>query len=220
MKIEAILFDLDGTLWDPCEAVCTAWNAVAIKQRLFSLYFTPEVIRSICGSTPEQFGPFLLPKLSNAARNHFLTEAMKAEVLAVEGVASRCLYPGVAQGLLRLREYVSLHVVSNCQSEYLDCFLEKSGIGSLFDSAVCHGGTGLDKADNILELMERENIGDAIYVGDTENDERAASSAGIPFIHAGYGFGRARTCALSFPNFDRLTTYLLGHLETKLVVNG
>ena len=32
----------------------------------------------------------------------------------------------------------------------------------------------------------------AVYVGDTEGDENAAHAAGIPFIHAAYGFGAAQ----------------------------
>ena len=41
--------------------------------------------------------------------------------------------------------------------------------------------------------MERNRISreGAFYVGDTVMDERAARSAGIPFIHAAYGFGEA-----------------------------
>ena len=31
----------------------------------------------------------------------------------------------------------------------------------------------------------------AFYLGDTDGDERAARLAGIPFVHAAYGFGRA-----------------------------
>jgi phosphoglycolate phosphatase len=35
------------------------------------------------------------------------------------------------------------------------------------------------------------NIKFAVYIGDTEGDEKAARFAGIPFIYAEYGFGNA-----------------------------
>jgi phosphoglycolate phosphatase len=37
--------------------------------------------------------------------------------------------------------------------------------------------------------MERNGIERAIYVGDTMGDCEAARAAGIPFLHAAYGFG-------------------------------
>ena len=40
--------------------------------------------------------------------------------------------------------------------------------------------------------MNRNRIDEAVYVGDTELDELSARHAGIPFIHAAYGFGIAQ----------------------------
>ena len=39
--------------------------------------------------------------------------------------------------------------------------------------------------------MERNNIKSAVYIGDTDGDEKAARFAGIPFVYAEYGFGNA-----------------------------
>ena len=38
--------------------------------------------------------------------------------------------------------------------------------------------------------MERNGYDSAVYVGDTSKDEEAARMAGIPFVHAAYGFGK------------------------------
>ena len=48
----------------------------------------------------------------------------------------------------------------------------------------------MSKAENIRLLLSRNAIDAAIYVGDTEKDKAAADGAGIPFVHAAYGFGR------------------------------
>ena len=37
--------------------------------------------------------------------------------------------------------------------------------------------------------MERNGYAKGIYIGDTKKDQEAALLAGIPFIHAAYGFG-------------------------------
>ena len=50
--------------------------------------------------------------------------------------------------------------------------------------------TGLTKGENIRLVMERNGYRKAVYVGDTRKDQEAAQAAGIPFIHASYGFGK------------------------------
>ena len=51
------------------------------------------------------------------------------------------------------------------------------------------GGTGLPKGENIRLVCERNHLERAVYLGDIEGDYRSACMAGIPFIHAAYGFG-------------------------------
>ena len=49
----------------------------------------------------------------------------------------------------------------------------------------------MPKSENIKLIIERNNLKNAIYVGDTELDMEAAFAAGIPFVFAEYGFGNA-----------------------------
>ena len=48
----------------------------------------------------------------------------------------------------------------------------------------------MPKGENIRLVMERNHWKSSIYIGDTEGDRQAALTAGIPFIHAAYGFGQ------------------------------
>ncbi|MDE7279616.1 MAG: HAD hydrolase-like protein, partial [Oscillospiraceae bacterium] len=80
-------------------------------------------------------------------------------------------------------------IVSNCQSGYIETFLEYHKLGKYFADFECPGGTGFAKAENIRIVMERNGLEKAVYVGDTQGDLDASDSAGIPFIHAAYGFG-------------------------------
>ena len=43
--------------------------------------------------------------------------------------------------------------------------------------------------------MERNGYTKGIYIGDTKKDREAALLAGIPFIHAAYGFGEVPDAA-------------------------
>ena len=53
----------------------------------------------------------------------------------------------------------------------------------------------LTKGENIRLVMQRNRADRAVYIGDTRKDEEAARAAGIPFIHAAYGFGQAENPA-------------------------
>ena len=47
----------------------------------------------------------------------------------------------------------------------------------------------MPKSENIRKIVERNSLGKAVYVGDIQGDYDATTAAGLPFIHASYGFG-------------------------------
>ena len=49
---------------------------------------------------------------------------------------------------------------------------------------------GSRKGENIRLVMRRNGFDHAVYIGDTVKDQEAAVLAGVPFIHAAYGFGQ------------------------------
>ena len=105
------------------------------------------------------------------------------------------LYPGVEELLKTLKPSRGLYIVSNCQDGYIQCFLEYTGFGKYICGYECSGVTGLSKAENIRLLAGRSGLRSPVYVGDTAMDEESAAGAGVPFIHAAYGFGRALSLA-------------------------
>ena len=76
--------------------------------------------------------------------------------------------------------------------------------GNFFCDMEEWGNTGLTKDKNIQLVMERNGYTKAVYIGDTEKDEAAANGAGIPFIHASYGFGKAKAPAAILKEFKDL----------------
>ena len=48
-----------------------------------------------------------------------------------------------------------------------------------------------DKHVTIRTLMDRFGLSKAVYIGDTQKDLNETRLAGIPFVHAAYGFGGA-----------------------------
>jgi phosphoglycolate phosphatase len=45
--IEAVVFDLDGTLWDSSEQVIRAWNSVLEEHEELTQRLTPEILHAI-----------------------------------------------------------------------------------------------------------------------------------------------------------------------------
>ena len=82
-----------------------------------------------------------------------------------------------------------LYIVSNCQAGYIEAFLDYFSFHDLFEDTCCFGDNGKPKGQNIHLLYEKNKLDAAVYVGDIQGDYDATMEAGLPFIHAAYGFG-------------------------------
>ena len=188
--LPAIIFDLDGTLWDATPAAGKIWNPVLEKHGGISFRMTTEISRKLMGKTTEEIGMAVFPNLSLEERS-LLMEALDKEEVRFLKKNGAVLYDGLTDTLTALRKNHRLYIVSNCQVGYIEAFLSSHGLEDYFSDSESAGRTGLDKGSNIKLLMERNCLSSAVYVGDTSGDEKAAHAAGIPFIHASYGFGKS-----------------------------
>lgn len=66
------------------------------------------------------------------------------------------------------------------------------------------GDNPVPKGENIKLVMERNNIHNAVYIGDTVGDAKAAETAGIDFIYARYGFGQVEHYKYAIDEFQQL----------------
>ena len=101
------------------------------------------------------------------------------------------LYPGIEELIIKLHKKYKLFIVSNCQEGYIQCFFKVyPQLEKYFTDYEYPGRSGKAKADNIKMVIERNNLKNPVYVGDTAGDAKAAKLAGVPFIYARYGFGQ------------------------------
>lgn len=100
------------------------------------------------------------------------------------------LYPQMEETLRELSQHLPLFIVSNCNADYIPCFLDAHKLHDCFQDWECIGRTGKPKGENIRLVAERNQVQRPVYVGDTALDQEAACFAGVPFLHAAYGFGR------------------------------
>ena len=189
MKDTLLLFDLDGTLWDSAPAVADAWNEIFQRECPGLKPLTVDDIHGVMGMTMKEISLALYPDVHMERRDEIFDLCCRHEV---EYLYSHCgaLYPGFRAVMEALKaEGYELAVVSNCQEGYVKAFLISSGASDLFIDYEEWERTGLTKGENIRLVMERNGYTKGVYIGDTKKDREAALQAGIPFIHAAYGFG-------------------------------
>lgn len=181
--MKGILFDLDGTLWDSCAAIAPAWS------RVLGRTVTEAELRSVMGMTDREIAARLIPGQPPEEALALVELACREEAKDLWETGGR-LFPAVAETLAALAEERALMIVSNCLEGYIPAFLHAHRLEACFRDWACLGQPRASKAENIRHLCRKHRLEQAIYVGDMPSDQAAAREAGLPFLHAGYGFGR------------------------------
>lgn len=186
---DGILFDLDGTLWDAVPEITLCWNQVIQAAGVERPPLTVEEVKDCMGLRIVDIAARRLPGLSRERQLEVIEECCRIEndYLAVHGAG---VFPGAEETLKTLSAQCPLFVVSNCQDGYIQAFFAGTGLGKYFTDFECAGRTDRPKAENIALVVERHGLKAPVYVGDTPLDCQSAQQAGVPFVHAAYGFGK------------------------------
>lgn len=203
---DALIFDLDGTLWDAAAASAFGWN-LALEELGESRRVTIDGIRSVSGQPFPRCVEILLPELSPAP--YATLELLEARERSGIELMAGVLYEGVPDGLVRLSARYPLFLVSNCPTWYLEEFFRVTALRGCFAGWDCHGRSGIPKSGMLRELAAVHRLERAVYVGDTQGDWEAATQAGMDFALVRYGFGRLGGVPLSFSAFDELVEHYL-----------
>ncbi|MFT2008198.1 HAD family hydrolase [Pontibacter sp. 13R65] len=185
---DSIIFDLDGTLWDATGTVAKAWQAAVDKVDYVQDEITQQKVQSVTGMAYDAIFDKLYSYLSTEQRNNFKAICAKEELEYMNAQGGH-LYDDLEKTLQALKKKYRLFIVSNCQTGYIETFLEHSKLGELVEDHQCYGTKSLPKSENIKEVVERNQLRNPVYVGDTLGDYEASKAAGVPFIYASYGFG-------------------------------
>lgn len=186
---KAVIFDLDGTLWDSVDNIVISWNEAYEKLGEDSIRITREDLLGLMGKTMDKFAEELLPHipLERAMEMMHICEQAENEYLREHGAI---LLGDVKTVFEKIKELgYGVCIVSNCQSGYIESFLDYYQLAELVDDIECYGNTLQGKAENLKLLTARNDLAEYVYVGDTQGDYDACKEAGVPFIWAAYGFG-------------------------------
>lgn len=207
-KFDAIILDIDGTIWNTTQIVADAWNK-AIKNLGFNQnQLTAKILQSEFGKTMDTIANDLWPSLTNKEKSSLLKECCNQEHIAILQNTKSISYPKVVETIKKLSSTINFYIVSNCQDGYIELTMQKTGLTPFIKDFECFGRTKKDKAENILLIKNRNNLKNPIYVGDTQGDCDACKKANVPFIFAAYGFGKANSYFAKINSFEELVNFI------------
>ncbi|MFA9559477.1 HAD family hydrolase [Evansella sp. AB-rgal1] len=203
--MDSIIFDLDGTIWNPIETVLHAWNSCLKNHTHMKKEFTRADFKKTMGLQMDEISRILFPDMSEDFRKPLIEECCNTEREYIRQQGGN-LYPKVEEVLNVLAKKYNLFIVSNCEDGYIESFYDYHKLEKYFLDYENPGRTGLSKGENINLIISRNSLTSPIYVGDTGGDLNAARYAGIPFVYAKYGFGEVKEYDFAIERFDELLT--------------
>lgn len=197
MEVDAVLFDLDGTIIDSYAGIQSAFDIAYLH-----VYGKPNTtsIKSIIGPPIGEILVRLNQEQDVQKVDEFI-EVFKHHYDSLEFKKST-LYEGMNEVLIRLNEAgIKLYIATNKRLaatklilNYLNIINHFSGVYSSDSKSPAYSS----KEVMVADILKTENLqaSNTVLIGDTYQDEIAAKFNGIKFIYADYGFGN-----LSAPQF-------------------
>lgn len=199
---KGILLDLDGTLWDSSDNVAKAWIE-ALKDENDAPDMDATTIKDLMGFPMDEIGEKIFKGLPEERQFELLKKCENHENAYIEKHGGN-LFENVEETFKRLKEDgYFLAIISNCQKGYIEAFLDYYGFNKYMDDFIGYGDNLKQKDENMKLIVKRNGLDQALYVGDIENDYIASKKAGLPFILAGYGFGKVENVPV-IQSFDKL----------------
>jgi 2-phosphoglycolate phosphatase len=184
------LFDLDGTLVNSLQDIAGVVNWVRESEGLVPL--PGDVVRSHVGKGAENLLRGCFPGHSDVDRIRLLL-AFNERYLTTPSSGGE-LYPGVAEGLLRLKMGGGrIAIVTNKPTLAAKRTLEHYLPGFEFEEVAGPETVSRRKPHpaHLTEVIQRLGLDlqNCCFVGDDPVDAECAASAGVAFFGACYGFG-------------------------------
>ncbi|MFE8585654.1 HAD family hydrolase [Sphingomonas sp. NCPPB 2930] len=216
--IAHVIFDLDGTLVDSC-AVCVDILSEILVERGSVQAIDPVGARAYMSRGGLDMVSGLL---GDACRDPAADLAEFRARYQLRQTPVETLFPGVSDGLARLREGgLTLSICSNKPQILCEKVLADTGLADHF--AVVVGGQPGMRPKPALDLLHAvlNRVDDpaeaCLFVGDSELDHAVAAAANIPFHFMTYGYaepGWALQQGVAFDCFQTMASAILARTST------
>ena len=206
-KPDSIIFDMDGTLWDAVDTYAGSWDIV-FKELDINKTMPRDELAKMVGWEGKKVLEAIMPEYDEERRQAIYARVneVRRELLPKNG---GILYDGVKDGLEQLAGKYQLFIVSNCAKGIIRVFMDWAGINEHIIDEIAYGINYMPKNHNIKMLIERHNLQNPVYVGDTDGDAEQSRLAGIPFVFVSYGFGETDDHDLRFDSFGDFTKFFM-----------
>ena len=204
MNYESLIFDIDGTLWDSRALVAEGYNIQLKSEGLDHLCVTAEDLKPLFGKVMTEIADVILATIPESERYALMERCMKTENDYLFANECRIGYPKIKETMEELAKKHRLFIVSNAQCGYPELCIDKLGLGGYIEGHMCFGDTGTSKGKTIRTLMEKHNIQNCVYIGDTQGDYEATLEAKVPFIWCTFGFGKPEGYDKKIDSFAQL----------------
>jgi phosphoglycolate phosphatase len=201
---DALIFDMDGTLWDAVDTYAEIWN-MAFEHEGIEQRITRNDLLALIGTPIDDIIRHFVPA---DQVDHLLQVIAGLVVTELPRLGGR-LYEGVQEGIATLAQHYQLFMLSNCDELELPIFVRYAGIEPYITDTLAYGNTHLRKADNMRLLAEKYHLQHPVYVGDTDSDCSEAHRAEVPFVWMSYGFGTTDRAQLQFDNFSDMVNHFI-----------
>jgi len=182
--VEAVIFDIDGTLVDSVDLHALAWQQALGH---FGHDFSFERVRRQIGKGSDQLLPALLP-VDVVERQGKEIERYRSELFKRDYLPRVRAFPAVRELFERLKaDGKRIALASSAKGDELEMYKKIAGIGDLIDAE-----TSSDDADKskphpdifqaALGRLGRVSPERVIVIGDTPYDAQAAAKAGMRTI--------------------------------------
>jgi len=195
--VKAVIFDLDGTLWDARQVAIPAFREVLSTLGL--PLPSDDVLANTLGYPLHEIWEMLLP----AKHRHLSPQAdqlmERAELRLVDELQA-LPFPGVRETLSHIRDLgYQTYICSNCAPNYLEFVTRHLDLVALFDARYCAGQfPGLTKIELVSLVKERHHIAGGYMVGDRFHDMLAGHANSLLTIGCLFGTGQTE----EFTNAD------------------
>ena len=194
--LEAVLFDLDGTLVDTAGEIAAALNRALEEVGLASL--GQPAVEALIGRGVHSLVERALRQVEGGALidPDAAVERFEAHYAQTVGTDAR-LFAGVMPGLRRLAEAgIAMSVVTNKPRFFTEMLLDRLEVAPLLKGVIA-GDDGIRRkphGDMLLVACERMGSipAESLMLGDSDNDVIAARAAGCPVWCVPYGYNEGR----------------------------
>ncbi|PWC54504.1 HAD family hydrolase [Azospirillum sp. TSO22-1] len=181
--LKAVIFDVDGTLVDTVDNHARAWQEAFAH---FGIPTTYQDVRSQIGKGADQLMPVFVPKEELERRG--------AEIDAFRSALYKRRYLHEARGFHRTRALVQriladgkrVALASSAKGDELAVYKRAAGIDDLVDTETAKEDADKSKPHPDIFQAALAKLGirpeEAVVVGDTPWDAKAAAKAGIPMV--------------------------------------